>query len=165
MDTIEKVYTPQEIDETPFPNNDGTPFDTTQSKSKNTYSQETIQDQPVPIKRIAMELLSTALNTKSKKITQSFEFTEMGALQIGKYQDGVSGDVKISPAGITARDQAGNTTFALDGDTGDAIFAGQIRAGSTIVSDSIITERSSLGNGRTVYLNGGIPSIVIGDPS
>lgn len=162
-DTV-KVYTPQVIEENPFPQEESAMYDTTQSTSKGNYSPETTTDQPIPPKRIAIELLSTALNTKSKKITQEFQFTEMGAIQIGKYIEGVSGDTRISANGLVMRNKAGETTIAQDGDTGDALFAGQIRAGSTIVSDSIITQQSSEGNGRTVYLINGVPAIVIGDP-
>lgn len=165
MDNVEKVYTATEIDDQPFPQEQVEDLSTSQATSNKTYSSETIKDTPIPMKRIAVELLSAAMNTKSKKILQEFQFTEHGAIQIGKYENGISGDTRISANGIVMRNKAGITTIAQDGDTGDAYFAGQIRAGSTIVSNSIITEEASSGNGRTVYLIDGIPAIVIGDPS
>lgn len=164
MDT-EKVYTPQVIADTPFPMQDAQSQTVTQPAANGIYKPQETTDNVFPVKRVAVELMSQALNTRSKKITQAFQFTQSGALQIGEYTNGVTGDVRISPNGITARNLTGDTTFDLDGETGDAVFAGQLRAGSTIVSNNIITEESSNGNGRTVYLNDGIPSIVIGDPS
>lgn len=165
MSDINKVYTPEVIAETPFPQTQEEAQASSQSTGGGVYTPETIKDNPVPVKRTAVELLSTALNTVSKKILQTFELVQSGGLQIGKFVAGVSGDVRITPNGITARDSAGNTTFNLDGTNGDAQFAGTLRAGATIVSNSIITQQSANGNGRTVYINGGMPSIVIGDPS
>lgn len=164
-----KVYTPTTIEETPLPQE--APLDyaaTTPATGKaggQTFSPSTVADQPLPKKKIAHELLSTVLNTKSKKILQEIQFTKQGAIQIGDYTEGVSGDIRISPNGVVARDNSGNTTFSLDGDTGDGTFAGTIRAGATIINSNIVTEAASSGNGRTVYYNDGIPAIVIGDPS
>lgn len=162
---IKKVYTPETIEETPFPQYDPQNAGTTQKTGQGVYSAETTPEKPLPQKKIAVELLSSAMNTVSKKILQTFELVQYGGLQIGKFVAGVSGDVRVTPNGITARDITGATTFNLDGETGDAQFAGTLRAGATIVSNTIITQESTNGNGRTVYLNGGIPSIVIGDPS
>jgi len=97
----------------------------------------TTPDNGFPQPQVAVELLSTALNTRSKKIIQEFQFTPSGALQIGTLTPGVSGDIRISPNGITARDQSGNTTFDLDGDTGDAVFAGNLQSG-TVVTGQIV---------------------------
>lgn len=165
MSDIGQIYTPETVQETPFPQEDPLNYGLSQSTSGGTYTTVQTKDQSFPTKRIAVELLSSVLNTKSKKILQEFEFTESGAIQVGKYTNGVNGDIRISPSGITARDPTGSTTFALDGDTGDAVFAGQLRAGATIVSNTIVTEESSSGNGRTVYYNDGVASIIIGDPT
>ena len=160
----DKNYEVEVAQETPFP---GEPLPISlggQGDTKDTFTPTTTKERTVPIKRIAVELLSTALNTRSRKILEEFELTQSGGFQIGDFKQGKSGDLRLTPNGMTARNKSGITTLAVDGDTGDAIFAGQVRAGSTIVADTIITEQASSGNGRTVYYNNGIPAIVIGDP-
>jgi hypothetical protein len=69
-------------------------------------------------------------DTAAKNILGSFTFGVSGALQIGTYSAGVSGDIKISPTGILARNSSNSTTFALDVTTGNAIFAGTLNAAS-----------------------------------
>ena len=162
----EKVYTPHVIADIPFPQENQGSIPSVNQGSADIYTQKEIKDQSFPVKRVAQELLSTALNTRSKKILQEFEFTSSGAIQIGKYQEGLSGDVRISPNGMTARDASGNTTFAIDGDTGDAVFKGTVRAGSLIAGDAdVVIEESSSGGGRIVIYNGNLPQVVIGDPT
>lgn len=68
----------------------------------------------------------TAINTATSTIITPFIFGVSGALQIGTYVNGVSGDVKISPAGILGRDQTGATTFSIDGTTGVAVLNGLV---------------------------------------
>ena len=153
-----KVYQPLEISDAPFPIEGGEPpAAATPAAGQDAYTPKTIQDKAFPVKRVAVELLSTALNTRSKKILQEFQFTESGALQVGKYEDGVSGDIRISPAGITARDSAGITTFALDGDSGDAVFKGQIRSGSLVTGEVIVGNNSVIIDGlnRRIIVNDG----------
>lgn len=91
-----------------------------------------ISEQSMPTPRVAVELISTQLNTRTAKILAEFGFTPSGAIQIGKYENGVSGDIRISPNGILGRDLSGNTTFAIDADTGNATFAGEVRTGSSV---------------------------------
>lgn len=165
MDTIGKIYSPETIEDSPFPQDELTSLSVSQPSSKGVYGPSNIKSTPLPKRIISHDTIGSALNTKSKRILQEFQFTESGAIQIGKFEAGISGDTRISSNGLVMRNKSGNITIAQDGDTGDAIFAGQVRAGSTIVSDTIVTEQSSSGNGRTVYYNDGIPSIVIGDPS
>ena len=160
----DKPYTPEVVEETPFPGELLVLPTQSQPSAKDTYAPTTSKDKTFPAKKIAIELMSNALNTRSRKILQEFELQQSGGLRVGNFQEGLSGDIRITPNGMTARNIAGLITFLLDGDTGDAIFAGQIRAGSTIVADTIITEEASSGNGRTVYYNDGLPAIVIGDP-
>jgi len=81
------------------------------------------------------------LSTASKTILDEFTFGVSGALQIGTYSNGVSGDIRISPNGILGRNSAGDTTFSIDGTTGDATFGGTLVAASgtfgTITSGSL----------------------------
>lgn len=163
----DKVYTPIVINETPFPQEDSQSFVTTQSATGGTSTPATTQNQQFPKKIIAQETIASAFNTKSRKILQSFQFADSGAIQVGNYQEGITGDIRISPTGILARDTTGSTTVAIDGETGDAIFKGILQAGSVIAGDnSILMEEAGSGGGRIVlYDVHGIPSIIIGDPS
>ena len=162
----DKVYVPEVIQDNPFPGEILQPVSSSNPTNVgDNYSPATSKEKAFPVKRTAVELLSTALNTRSRKILEEFELVQSGGIQIGNFKEGISGDLRLTPNGMVARNLSGIETIAIDGITGDAIFAGQIRAGSTIVSDTIITERSSEGNGRTVYYNDGIPAIVIGDVS
>lgn len=133
----DKVYTPEIVAENPFPNEEGISnfASSARSSSGEIYSSPTTQIKPFPKKKIAYELLSTALDTKSKRITQPFEFSPSGALQIGTFEEGISGDLRLSPNGLVARDLAGLTTFAIDGTSGDATFRGSVRANDFVVSD------------------------------
>ena len=165
METVEKVYTPTVIPDTPFPQQAASDLTVSQQTGGAIYSPQEIQEQDFPVKKMAQELLSTALNTRSKKIIQEFQFTPSGAIQVGEYQQGVAGDVRISPNGITARNITGDTTFALDGDTGDAVFAGTMRSGS-VIAGSVITGQVDVGNGLNnsyVRLDGANNRIIIHD--
>ena len=162
----DKNFEPETVPETPFPTEAALPVLTaSQSSGAGNFDPATTKEKVIPKKRTAVELLSTALNTRSKKILQEFELVQSGGIKVGDFQEGLSGDLRITPNGLTARNIAGLTTFAIDGTDGSAVFAGQVRAGSTIVADTIVTEQASNGNGRTVYYNDDIPAIVIGDTS
>ena len=128
-----KIYTPEVIQDSPFPQEAGAEQTTTEGSGATLSPTET-KDTPLPVRRIAAELIGASFNTKSRKILAEFQFTESGALQIGKYLKNLSGDLRISPNGIIARNSSGNTTFAIDGDTGDATFAGTILAGAVIAA-------------------------------
>lgn len=153
----DKVYYPQVIEETPLPQGDAAvSYNSSQSTSGGTTQPSTIKDQTPPTKRVAVELIGSSLNTKSKKILGEFQFTQSGAIQVGKYTNGVSGDIKISPSGIVARNQSGITTIAIDGDTGDATFAGTIQAG-TLISGSVVV------GDNNVIIDGEQKNIIIND--
>lgn len=160
----DKTYTQEIVQELPFPQEVVVPV-TQSSQSGDSYTPTVSKDKNFPVKRTAIELLSTALNTRSKKILQEFELEQSGGIKVGNYQEGISGDIRITPNGIVGRNTAGITTFGIDGDDGSAVFSGELRAGTIIVANTIITEQASSGNGRTVYYNDGIPAIVIGDPN
>ena len=165
----EKIYYPETIQDASFPLASGVDLNVSQTTSNDTYSSEKIKEQGFPVKKIATELLGVALNTKSKKILAEFEFTESGALQIGKYTPGLYGDLRISPKGITARDLSGITTFAIEGATGSAVFKGIVQAGSIvsdsyIVGESVLTGYIDVGNGN-VKIDGENKRIIINDGS
>lgn len=157
---MDKVYYPEVIPDQPFPNQDGgASLESSGSGSANTpFSPTELANQPFPTKRIAVELLSVALNTRSKKILQEFKFTPSGAIQIGEYTPGVNGDIRISPGGVLGRNSLGDTTFALDGETGDAVFAGTLQTG-TLISGSVIVGDNSViidGENRRIIVNDGV---------
>lgn len=163
--TPEKIYTAETIGDTAFP---GNPADmpitdpSLQVTSSTNTAPSTIPkvpDQNFPTLLISEEVLSTAFNTRTKKIIQEFQFTPGGAIAIGDFEIGVSGDVRISPEGIVGRNNLGDTTFLLDSETGDAIFAGEIRSGSVVTG---IVRVGSTGN---VVIDGENERIVIFDAS
>jgi hypothetical protein len=158
----EKVYYPETITDTPMPNQAEASYDSSQASSGGVLNTTKISDNSLPTKKIAVELISTSLNTKSKKILGEFELVESGGFQIGKYQNGVSGDLRITPNGLTARDLAGITTFAIDGETGSAVFKGTVQAGTLIGGDSnvIITEEE--GHGQIKFREGDKTAILLG---
>lgn len=164
----EKVYYPETIDENPLPIQEGmVAFEDTQKTSNGEYTNKKIESQPLPTRKIAYELLGNQLNTRSRKILAEFQFTQSGALQIGKYENGVSGDLRISPNGITARDSAGITTFAIDGTTGNATFKGEVQAGAFISGLVVVGDNSVVIDGEArrmvFYDENDIPVILIGN--
>jgi len=153
----EKVYTPEVIQEIPFPD-EPTILDTqSQSSTGGNFTPTVSKEKTFLKKRIAVELLSTALNTRSRKILEEFKLEQSGGLQIGDFKQGISGDMRLTPNGQTARNKSGITTFAIDGDTGDAIFAGELRTGSLVTGTVIVTD------GNISMYNNGILEIFIGD--
>jgi len=153
----EKVYTPEVIDENPFPIAE--PVFETESESVvgGEYKPTTTKEKNFPRKRIAVELLSSVLNTRSRRILEEFQLQQSGGFKIGDFKEGISGDLRITPNGITARDLAGLITFALNGTTGDAVFKGEIRAG-TLVGGEV----SVIGGNFVVYDGNGNAVAILG---
>jgi len=162
----DKVYTPQVVKDAPFPQEGEVDFGVSQSKGKDIYTPQTTKDQSFPTKRIAVELISNVLNTKSKKILGEFELVDQGAFRVGKYVDGSSGEIAITPNGITAKDSNGETTFGLDGTTGSAVFKGTVQAGTLIGGAVSVGDGDILIDGakkRMIFYENDIPVIVIGN--
>lgn len=163
----EKVFTNEVIEETPFPGGDVASVPTSERPPAGTFQNKVAKEKSFPTQRIAVELLSTSLNTKTKKIIKEFQFTPSGAIQIGDYKSGETGDLRLSPEGIVARNKAGLQTFALDGTTGDAVFKGTIQAGAVVTGTLAVGPDGDIyidgENKRMIWYNDGIPSIVIGE--
>ena len=87
-------------------------------------------------------------------------------VQIGYYKDGDSGDLRLSPAGIIFRNKLGDTTVAMDVETGDAIFAGQLQSGTLITGTVEVGDGSIQIDGEAHRMlwfdSNGTPSIFIG---
>lgn len=131
----EKVYTPEVVQDTPFPEQ-GIQLDTlSQPSAGGNFSPTVSKDKSFPRKRVAREVISTILNTKSKKILGNFKLEQSGGFQIGDYKSGVTGDLRLTPDGQVARNKAGIITFAIDADTGDITLLGTLQAGSVIATD------------------------------
>lgn len=163
----DKLYTPTVIQDNPLPGEVSQSQPSSSSSSSSTHTPTSIKDTSTPRKIIAQETISSSLNTKSKKILGDFALADSGAISVGKYTNGVSGDVRITPSGITARDISGNTTFAIDGDTGSATFKGTIQAGTLIGEQVIVGNNTWIIDGdsqrpRILLYNNGIPEILIG---
>lgn len=163
----DKVYTPETIEETPLPNQDSISLvESSGSTSSDTHSPSTIKDQGNPRKVVAHELLSTHFNTLTRKILSPFTFTPSGSIRIGDYKEGEFGDISISPNGILGRDVFGETTFAIDGETGNATFKGDLRSGSVITGDISLEEGGQISIGGSPILDDqGIVSSSIADYS
>lgn len=109
--------------------------------------------------QIAVDVISDSLDTASRRILGAFTFGTVGGIQIGTFSFGIEGQITISPDGIVAEDINGDTTFALDGTTGDAVFKGTVRAGSLISGDLTL---GGAGNGSGTFdlVNGSDQDII-----
>lgn len=164
----EKVYYPETIDSNPLPGQtEAIDINAKDPGSSGQYEQTEIRGQNFPDPRIAHETIGASLNTKSRKILGKYGFTESGSIQIGKVLSGVNGDIRISPDGIIARNSSGVNTFVLDGDSGDATFAGTIQSGALITGKVIVGNNTWVIDGDSdkpkilLYVDN-IPSIVLG---
>lgn len=135
MTDNDKVYYPEVIETYALPETIA-PTDSASGSSSSggqTNLTPSVQvDKSFPEKDVARETISSALNTKTKKILGDFSFGQVGAISIGVYENGVSGDIRITPNGITARNVNGTTTFSIDGSDGSAVFLGTVTAGSLV---------------------------------
>jgi hypothetical protein len=158
-----KEYTPTVIEAYPFPSvADGDQSESYATGSatggKNNYAPEETPSRTFPTQTIANTVISDSFNTQSRRILDSFEFAKNGAIQIGEYEEGVSGDIRISPSGLIARNSDGDVTVTIDGTTGDATFKGTITAGS------LIAGRTDIGTvGGNVFIDGENNRIIISD--
>lgn len=169
----DKVYSAETIPDNPFP---AQPDQLTVTDQQSTASgvsgtseskAATIPEQTFPAQMIANELMSSSLNTRTKKIIQEFAFAPSGAIQIGEFLAGISGDLRLSPDGIVGRNTLGDTTFAIDAQTGGAVFAGIIQglsliAGLVNLGDGSI-QIDGINKRMLFFDDNGIPVIVIGN--
>lgn len=154
----DQIYKIEVIAELPFPGEiQDTQGQAGKSSGDETYTPDSIPALNFPTQTIARDVISDNFNSQSKRILGEFTFNESGAIAVGKYVSGVSGDVRISPNGIVARNSSGVTTFSLDATTGDATFLG------TIAANSLIAGRTNIGSGGNIYIDGSTPKIVMSD--
>lgn len=109
-----------------------------------------------PITPLSYDVLSKTIDTKRGKILGNYTFTENGAIKVGKYESGVSGEVAITPNGITAKNVNNETTISIDGSTGDVAVKGTLQAGSVIAGAVNVGDSS-------VQIDGANARIIIND--
>lgn len=109
-------------------------------------------DQRFPPARVAQETIAQSLNTETKRILADYSFESLGAISIGEFIQGVSGDIKLSPDGIVAENVNGETTFALDGATGDATFKGEVKAGSVVTGAIVVGDNRIILDGENINI-------------
>jgi hypothetical protein len=162
----DKVYENEVQPDNPFPNGVVESLSETSGNS-DIVTPTTTTEKKFPTRKIATELISSALNTKSKKILQEFELTQSGAIRIGNFKEGISGEVLITAEGIVTKDKAGLVTIALYGADGSGVFKGSIQAGSIITGIVDVGDNSIVIDGEAkrmvFYDDNGIPQIVIGE--
>ena len=164
-----KVYRPETIEISAFPmqSSDVIPSQssTVGSQGQTLEPARTPTPQRFPEKLIATEVMSTAFNTQSRQILGVFEFAELGAIKIGKYENGVSGEVSITPNGIQAKNVNNELTFTLDGATGNATFKGTLQAGTVVAGAVNVGDPNVVldgTNGRILIYDGVNYRVLIG---
>jgi hypothetical protein len=168
----DKIYIPESIEQQPFPTTGESVVVAEPSTASTTKATDTVytpKEEPQrknPEKVVAVETISASLDTQGRRILGAYEFGVLGAIQVGTYVAGISGDLKISPDGIVARNKSGVTTFSLDGTTGDATFKGSISAGSVIVGAVDVggsnIQIDGANNRIMIYDDAGTPRIILG---
>ena len=155
-----KEYQPTVIEATQFPGIEQQSLDAPGSAApgRDNYAPTEVPGRTFPTQTIANTVISDSFDTQSRRILAEYEFAKQGALQIGEYVEGESGDVRISPSGIIGRNLDGDITFSLDAVTGDATFRGTVAAGSLIAGRTDI----GIANGN-VWIDGDEVRIMISD--
>lgn len=151
----DKVYYPETIESTSLPEveSEETTESTNYVGSTNLSPSKEV-DVSFPQIPVARQTINEVINTKTQQILGEFTFGVVGALSIGVYENGVTGDIRITPNGITARDINGATTFSINGSDGSAVFKGTIYAGS-LVTGSVTVQ----GQGAFI-VNDGIYNVI-----
>ena len=121
-------------------------------------STETIADAINVSGDFVNDVINARLDTASETILGEFSFGASGAIQIGEYDAGVSGDIKISPSGILARNSANATTIAIDGTTGE-ITAISLTSATGNIGGWVIAATSLYYDGATDALSSGMSSV------
>jgi hypothetical protein len=154
-----KEYYANSIEDTSVESTESeTASSTDTSDTSGVETTSTIRKSTMPSSVVAKEVINSGIDTQKKRILSDYGFSESGSLQIGKYVDSVSGDIRISPNGIVARNINGVETVTIDGTSGDASFRG------TVVAGSVITGAVTVGSGTgSVTIDGANNNIVVND--
>ena len=106
---------------------------------------DTIPNIRVPQLNIAASVVSDSIDTQSRAIKGIYTFDQMGAIQIGDYVAGSTGQILISPSGFVATNSSGVDTVTIDGTTGNATFRG------TVTASDFIGGTIAIGSGNTIF--------------
>src|SRR6266496_673277 len=149
--------TPEEIVDQPIILLDGSIIDSSgQASSPLTQSPTTELDKKFPPRIVAHATISESLDTETKRIKGEFQFESLGAFTVQSTIHPLA-SITYSGDGIIGIDANGNTTFSIDGETGDATFLGTLQAGTLIGGDNtVIIGIGGAGGGRIVLYNSGI---------
>ncbi len=151
-------YSPQVIEANIFPNVE----EPTSPASGDSSTKDVIRVEKLPVnvqfppKRIAREVIGKSLDTESKRILGDFTFGVLGAISIGAYENGVTGDIRITPNGIVGRNINGVETFSINATTGVAVFRGSVQTGAVFAGDIEITGALRVTSGSDVRIFIGI---------
>lgn len=164
------VYEPEKITDNVYvgPGQPLYPVTTQGGSNPNTNTQTPFTsnyDRPRSQKLIAYDVVNNVLNTQNRNILGNFSFGRVGAISIGEYVNGESGEIKISPNGIVGKNVNGEITFSIDGTTGNATFKGTIQAGTVIAGATQVGDESVVldgTNGRIIVNDGTYDIILIG---
>jgi hypothetical protein len=102
------------------------------------------------------DVINESIDTASKNILGEYAFGASGAIQIGTYVNGVSGDIKISPAGILARNTSGAYSLSIDGTTGSVSMVGSISAAAGYIGGWAVTASALYFDGATDAVSSGL---------
>ena len=153
------VLKPTVIEEVDFPEiGQSTTTTTGGSGTQDTLVPNAEEGKSFPPAVIARTVISDSFDTQSRRILSDYTFGEYGSISIGKFEPGVSGDVKISPAGIVTRNKSGDTTITIDATTGDATFKGTVAAGSLIAGNYFTVQH--IGNYKGIFINDGTYDVI-----
>ncbi|MHA1400150.1 MAG: hypothetical protein ACTSQE_07360 [Candidatus Heimdallarchaeaceae archaeon] len=156
---MSNILTPETIQEQPLPTTtvSGTIAQYEDKSTKSVFVPDGQKDITYPTQTIANNVIADSIDSQSRRILADYEFGQYGGIQVGKYVNGSSGDIRISPNGMLGRNSDGDTTFSIDGTTGDASFAGTISAGS------VIAGKTEIGDDGNVYIDGANNRIIVSD--
>jgi len=104
--------------------------------------------------QLITDVVNSKLSTSSQQILQGFTFGVSGAIQIGTYVSGVSGDIRITPNGIVGRNKDNATTFSIDAVTGDPTFAGTLVAAAGTLGIITAGTFQTAPSGQRVVISG-----------
>jgi len=153
------VLKPEVIEEVAFPElEQTTTVNTGGSGTAETLVPNAEEGKSFPPASIARTVIADSFDTQSRRILSDYTFGEYGSISVGKYENGVSGDVKISPSGIVARNKNGENTFTLDATTGDATFKGTLASGSLITGNYFAV--LEIGSRRGIFINDGTHDVI-----
>ena len=143
-----KVYKPEELQSKPFPGKASAATIPSTLRSQEIFYPQEFVDEPFPTQIVARNVISQSLNTQSNRITGSYGFSSLGAIQIGAG----SPSIKISPLGIVGINSSGVTTFTLDGTTGGLSLLGALVAGAGSVIDGVYITDATISTAKIADL-------------